>query len=89
MKDDNPLTTPHAAEPLDLTNAPADGAPESLAGRPRSGSLRRVLEPLAMGIMALGALMMFQPFTKALYTYSFIVILIGTLMFIVVTKFPE
>jgi hypothetical protein len=42
-----------------------------------------------MGLMALGALMMFQPFTKVLYSYSFTVILVGTLLFIIVTKFPE
>lgn len=50
---------------------------------------RAPLERAAMGIMALGAIMMFQPFVLALYTYSFIVILLGTLMFIVVSHFPE
>lgn len=44
---------------------------------------------LAMAIMAVGFLMIFQPFAKILYTYSFIVILTGTLMFIVVSHFPE
>ncbi len=38
---------------------------------------------------ALGFLMLFQPFLLALYTYSFITMLVGTLMFIVVSKFPE
>lgn len=50
---------------------------------------RGLLERIAMAIMALGAIMMFQPFVLALYTYSFIVILLGTLMFIVVSHFPE
>ena len=47
------------------------------------------LEPLAMAIMALGFVMMFQPFAKILFSYSFIVILFGTLMFIVVSHLPE
>jgi hypothetical protein len=33
--------------------------------------------------------MLFQPFALELYSYSFITMLVGTLMFIVVTKFPE
>jgi hypothetical protein len=47
------------------------------------------LEMTAIGIMALGALLMFQPLTITLYSYSFLVILAGTLMFIVVSHFPE
>ena len=50
---------------------------------------KRLLERVAMGIMALGALMMFQPFALAVYSYSFVVILIGTLMFIVVSHFAD
>ena len=50
---------------------------------------RKRLERLAMAIMALGALMMFQPFVLGLYSYSFIVILLGTVMFTVVSHFPE
>ena len=33
--------------------------------------------------------MLFQPFALSLYTYSFITLLVGTLMFIIVSKFPE
>jgi hypothetical protein len=33
--------------------------------------------------------MMFQSFALALYTWSFVTILAGTAMFIVVSKFPE
>lgn len=50
---------------------------------------RGPLENLAVGLIALGFLMLFQPFLLALYTYSFITMLIGTVMFIVVSKFPE
>ncbi|MEQ1901191.1 MAG: hypothetical protein ABL866_10705 [Devosia sp.] len=50
---------------------------------------RGPLENLAIALIGLGFLMLFQPFLLALYTYSFITMLIGTLMFIVVSKFPS
>jgi len=56
---------------------------------PRPASRKRRLERIAMAIMALGALMMFQPFALAIYSYSFIVIVAGTLMFIVVSHFAD
>ena len=46
-------------------------------------------ENLATVVIAIGVLMLLQPLSLTLYTYSFITTLIGTLMFIVVTKFPE
>lgn len=82
MTSDNPLTTPHAGETLELENAPQDHVAQRR-------STRSLLEPTAMAIMALGFVMMFQPFARILFTYSFIVILIGTLMFIIVSHFPE
>jgi hypothetical protein len=33
--------------------------------------------------------MLFQPFLLVLYTYSLITLLVGTAMFIIVSKFPE
>jgi hypothetical protein len=80
----NPITTPHAAEPLALVDTPD----EELV-LPAKRSTRHWLEPLAIGIMALGFVMIFQPFALGLYTYSFIVILIGTLTFIVASHLPE
>lgn len=50
---------------------------------------RGPMENLAVVLIALGFLMLFQPFLLELYTYSFITMLVGTLMFIVVSKFPE
>ena len=50
---------------------------------------RGPLENLAVVLIALGFLMLFQPFLIALYTYSFITMLVGTVMFIIVSKFPE
>lgn len=46
-------------------------------------------ETLATIIIGLGVLMLLQPIALVLYTYSFITTLIGTVMFIVVSKFPE
>jgi hypothetical protein len=50
---------------------------------------RGLLENVATAIIAIGFLMLFQPFALALYTYSFITMLAGTAMFIIVSKFPE
>jgi hypothetical protein len=47
------------------------------------------MEGLAIALIAGGFFMLLQPFLLVLYTYSFVTMLIGTLMFIVVTKFPE
>lgn len=53
-------------------------------------SLRRgPWENLATVVIALGVLMLLQPLSMTLYTYSFVTTLIGTAMFVVVSKFPE
>jgi hypothetical protein len=46
-------------------------------------------EMLASILIALGVVMLMQPITIGLYSYSFIVTLIGTVMFIIVSHFPE
>jgi hypothetical protein len=46
-------------------------------------------EMVASILIAIGVLMLMQPFTIALYSYSFITTLIGTVMFIIVSHFPE
>ena len=46
-------------------------------------------EMLATILIALGVFMLMQPFALVLFTYSFIVTLIGTIMFIIVSHFPE
>ena len=50
---------------------------------------RGPMEGLAIALIAGGFFMLLQPFLLFLYTYSFVTMLTGTLMFIVVTKFPE
>ena len=42
-----------------------------------------------MTAFPIGFLMLFQPFALSLYTWSFVTMLAGTAMFIVVSKFPE
>lgn len=46
-------------------------------------------ENAATVIIALGVCMLMQPFHLVLFTYSFVVILTGTVGFIVVSHFPE
>ncbi len=46
-------------------------------------------EMLATIIIALGVFMLMQSFVMWAYTYSFITILVGTVMFIIVSHFPE
>lgn len=44
---------------------------------------------LASILIALGVLMLMQSFWMVAFTYSFIVTLAGTVMFIIVSHFPE
>ena len=46
-------------------------------------------EMLASILIAVGVIMLMQPYVLWLFTYSFIVTLIGTVMFIIVSHFPE
>ena len=50
---------------------------------------RGPMEWVATGIIATGVVMLLQPFWLALYTWSFVTALAGTLLFTVVSKFPE
>jgi hypothetical protein len=60
----------------------------------KSRSLRRFFrrapwENTATGLIALGVVMLMQPYSIWLYSNSFAVILTGTLGFVVVSHFPE
>ncbi len=46
-------------------------------------------EMVASILIGLGILMLMQPLVLWLYTWSFIVILVGTVMFILVSHFPD
>ncbi|PLL13624.1 hypothetical protein C0V75_09715 [Tabrizicola sp. TH137] len=50
---------------------------------------RRPWEMLATILIGLGVFMLMQPFALALFTWSFLVTLTGTVMFIIVSHFPD
>jgi hypothetical protein len=50
---------------------------------------RGPLEMLASLIIGLGLFMLLQPFALVFYTWSFVTMLAGTVMFMVVSKFPD
>jgi len=50
---------------------------------------RRPWENLATVLIGVGVVMLMQPFWLTLYSYSLVTTLTGTLMFVVVTKFPD
>ena len=55
---------------------------------------RRILrrgpwENLATVLIAVGVVMLMQPLSIDLYSYSLVTMLTGTVMFIIVTKFPD
>jgi hypothetical protein len=66
-----------------VDRATADTAPK------RRWLRRGPLENIATAIIAIGVFMLMQPFWLPLYTYSFITILTGTIMFIVVSHFRD
>jgi hypothetical protein len=47
------------------------------------------MEIVACAVIAAGLLMMLQPLAMSLYTWSFLTTLFGTVMFMVVSKFPD
>jgi peptidoglycan/LPS O-acetylase OafA/YrhL len=50
---------------------------------------RGLMENVAVGLIVLGVVMLVQPLSIAIYGWSFTVVLAGTVMFIIVSKFPE
>jgi hypothetical protein len=53
-------------------------------------SLRRGrCEAVAMALIGFGVLMLMQPLSLDLYSYSFVTILAGTLGFVIVSHFPD
>jgi hypothetical protein len=51
--------------------------------------LRGPWEMLATILIALGVVMLMQPFALWAFTWSFVVTLTGTVMFIITSHFPE
>jgi hypothetical protein len=62
-------------------------------GTGRSGARRMFRrapwETASTVVIVAGILMLVQPFALALYTYSFLVILAGSVAFVVTSHFPE
>ncbi|TCT10757.1 hypothetical protein EDC22_105258 [Tepidamorphus gemmatus] len=67
---------------------PAPPAKESLLRRFRRFR-RGPWETLATLIIFVGVVMLMQPFAIVLYTYSFVTILTGTVLFVIVSHFPD
>ncbi len=53
------------------------------------GLKRGSWELIASVLIATGVVMLMQPFALWLFSYSFFITLIGTVMFIIVSHFPE
>ena len=86
----NPHATPsQTAEP---PRAAAEETP--LAQYRQHPSARRWFrrgpwENIATAIILLGVFMLMQPFALALYTWSFVTILTGTILFVIVSHFRD
>jgi hypothetical protein len=50
---------------------------------------RGTWEMVASALIATGVVMLMQPVWITLYTWSFLVTLVGTVMFVIVSHFPE
>ena len=57
--------------------------------RKRRPFRRGLWENISVGLIALGVIMLMQPVSLTLYSYSFVVLLAGTALFTVATKLPE
>ena len=67
---------------------------DTTSSRPRRGFMDTVLrrgplEAVATAIIAMGVVMLMQPFFLTLYSWSFATTLFGTVMFIIVSKVRE
>ena len=50
---------------------------------------RNSCETIAIALIGLGVVMLMQPLSLELYSYSFVTILAGTLGFVIVSHFPD
>jgi hypothetical protein len=67
---------------------------DATSSKPRLGFASKVLrrgplEAIATTIIAIGVVMLMQPFFLTLYSWSFVTTLFGTVMFIIVSKVRE
>ena len=69
-----------------------DIPPEPAAGdgvSPRRISARKLAEAVATALIVAGVVMLMQPVSLTLYSYSFTVTLLGTALFVVGSKLPD
>ena len=50
---------------------------------------RGIWENFSTALILIGVFMLMQPFAMWMYTYSFIVILVGTIGFVITSHFPD
>jgi hypothetical protein len=50
---------------------------------------RGTCETVTMTLIGLGVVMLMQPFSLSLFSYSFVTVLVGTLGFVIVSHFPD
>ena len=50
---------------------------------------RGIWENISTALILIGVFMLTQPFAMWMYTYSFIVILVGTIGFVITSHFPD
>jgi hypothetical protein len=67
---------------------------DAASSKPRHGFTDKILrrgplEAVATTIIAIGVIMLMQPFFLVLYSWSFATTLFGTVMFIIVSKVRE
>jgi hypothetical protein len=72
------------------TNPPDSSQPKTATWSKKRGIWRvGIWEPITTTMILGGLVMLMQPFSMFLFTYSFIVILAGTIGFAFATKLPE
>jgi hypothetical protein len=67
---------------------------DAASSKPGRGFMDKILrrgplEAVATSIIAIGVIMLMQPFFLVLYSWSFVTTLFGTVMFIIVSKVRE
>ena len=72
------------------TTPPSKSSPSDSSQKKKRGIWRvGIWEPITTAMILGGLVMLMQPFSMFLFTYSFIVILAGTIGFAFATKLPE
>ena len=88
MSHDSPPSAEYGDRPPEGARA-GSGAAQRSARRWPKWLRRGPMEIAACIVITLGLVMMLQPLAMALFTWSFVTTLFGTVMFMVVSKFPE